>query len=120
MSHQRHEIPTHLNVEDKAFYGLSVRQVMYLTVGISGAYALWNNWPDLSFGIRVAIALVCVVAALLLERAGTPIAGLFMQNWEEDDRNGPCRGAKERHCGHCGGRGSIQDIGDCGESRSPR
>ncbi|MFN8472187.1 MAG: PrgI family protein [Anaerolineae bacterium] len=66
MNHQRHEIPTHLNVEDKAFYGLSVRQVMYLTVGISGAYALWNNWPDLSLGIRVAIAIVCVLAALVL------------------------------------------------------
>ena len=25
---ERHEIPTHLNVEDRAFYGLSVRQVM--------------------------------------------------------------------------------------------
>jgi tRNA-specific 2-thiouridylase len=36
------------------------------------------------------------VAALLLQRAGTPIAGLFMQNWEEDDRNGPCRADADR------------------------
>jgi tRNA-specific 2-thiouridylase len=36
------------------------------------------------------------VAALLLERAGTPIAGMFMQNWEEDDRNGPCRADADR------------------------
>jgi len=36
------------------------------------------------------------VAALLLQRGGTPIAGMFMQNWEEDDRNGPCRADADR------------------------
>ncbi|MEP7096505.1 MAG: tRNA 2-thiouridine(34) synthase MnmA [Dokdonella sp.] len=36
------------------------------------------------------------VAALMLQRAGEPIAGLFMQNWEEDDRNGPCRADADR------------------------
>lgn len=36
------------------------------------------------------------VAALLLQRAGTPIAGMFMQNWEEDDRSGPCRADADR------------------------
>jgi tRNA-specific 2-thiouridylase len=36
------------------------------------------------------------VAALLLQRAGTPIAGMFMQNWEEDDRTGPCRADADR------------------------
>jgi tRNA-specific 2-thiouridylase len=36
------------------------------------------------------------VAALLLQRAGTPIAGMFMQNWEEDDRAGPCRADADR------------------------
>jgi tRNA-specific 2-thiouridylase len=36
------------------------------------------------------------VAALLLQRAGVPIAGLFMQNWEEPDRNGPCRADADR------------------------
>lgn len=30
------------------------------------------------------------VAALLLQRGGTAIAGLFMKNWEEDDRGGTC------------------------------
>mgnify|MGYP001553340762 FL=1 len=29
------------------------------------------------------------VAALLLQRANVPLAGMFMQNWEEDDRSGP-------------------------------
>ncbi len=36
------------------------------------------------------------VAALLLARANVPIAGMFMQNWEEDDRNGPCRADADR------------------------
>jgi tRNA-specific 2-thiouridylase len=30
------------------------------------------------------------VAALLLQRAGQDIAGMFMKNWEEDDRHSPC------------------------------
>jgi tRNA-specific 2-thiouridylase len=36
------------------------------------------------------------VAALLLQREGTSIAGLFMQNWEEDDRDGACRADEDR------------------------
>jgi tRNA-specific 2-thiouridylase len=36
------------------------------------------------------------VAALLLQRQGTPIAGMFMQNWEEDDRGGVCRADADR------------------------
>lgn len=30
------------------------------------------------------------VAALVLKQAGHQVEGLFMQNWEEDDRSGPC------------------------------
>ena len=36
------------------------------------------------------------VAALLLKQAGHRIAGLFMQNWEEDARLGPCRAEEDR------------------------
>ncbi len=36
------------------------------------------------------------VAALLLRRAGHEVEGLFMQNWEEDDRGGPCRADEDR------------------------
>lgn len=66
MGQKRHEIPTHLNVEDKAFYGLSVRQVMYLSVGVSGAYSLWNALPDLALGVRIGLATACVLAAIVL------------------------------------------------------
>ena len=36
------------------------------------------------------------VAALLLKRTGVPIAGMFMQNWEEDDRRGACHADADR------------------------
>jgi hypothetical protein len=34
----RHEIPTHLNVEDKAFAGLTMRQLMTVAIGLAVAY----------------------------------------------------------------------------------
>jgi len=63
---RRHEIPTHLNVEDRAIYGLTIRQVMYLTVGAAGGYALWNQWPGLPLAFRGVIVLPCLLAALIL------------------------------------------------------
>lgn len=63
MTRARHEIPTHLNVEDKVFYGLSVRQVMYLTIGCATGYALWNQWPELAFVIRLGLATACLAVA---------------------------------------------------------
>jgi tRNA-specific 2-thiouridylase len=35
------------------------------------------------------------VAALLLQAQGRPIAGMFMKNWEEDDRFGTCPAAED-------------------------
>ncbi len=47
------------------------------------------------------------VAALLLQRNGHVVEGLFMQNWEEDDRNAPCTADIDRKdavtvCGQLG------------------
>lgn len=47
------------------------------------------------------------VAALLLQRAGHQVEGLFMQNWEEDERSGPCTADADRKdavavCGRLG------------------
>ena len=47
------------------------------------------------------------VAALLLQQAGYAVEGLFMQNWEEDERNGPCTTDADRKdavavCGRLG------------------
>jgi hypothetical protein len=62
----RHEIPTHLNVEDKAFFGLSVRQVMVLTSGCAVGYGLWTQNPDVPSSVRLAGALACLFVALVL------------------------------------------------------
>ena len=64
MAQQRHEIPTHLNVEDRAFYGLTVRQVMYLTIGLSGGYAFWNQLPALPIVLRGSLVVLSVALAL--------------------------------------------------------
>ncbi|MDE1894736.1 MAG: tRNA 2-thiouridine(34) synthase MnmA [Xanthomonadaceae bacterium] len=47
------------------------------------------------------------VAALLLKQAGEQVEGLFMQNWEEDERSGPCTADADRKdavavCGRLG------------------
>jgi hypothetical protein len=76
MPRHRHEIPTHLDVEDRAIYGLTLRQVMYLTVGAAGGYALWNQWPVLPILLRALLVAVPVVLALtfaLLRPAGRPL-----------------------------------------------
>ena len=51
-----HEIPTHLNVEDRAFLGLSVRQTLNLMVGVSATYGLWNQWPGMPQSLRATLA----------------------------------------------------------------
>ncbi len=68
----RHEIPTHLNVEDKALFGLSVRQVMLLIVGVSLAYGLWNQLPDLILPLRLGTAIIVFLtfAAVALLKPG--------------------------------------------------
>lgn len=66
MARARHEIPTHLNVEDKVLYGLSVRQVMYLTIGCATGYALWNQWPELALVLRLGLAAACLALATVV------------------------------------------------------
>ena len=63
MAQLRHELPTHLNVEDKAIYGLSVRQLTYLVGGLSAGYGLWTDWVEWPDQLRAALAVLCVLAA---------------------------------------------------------
>ena len=76
---RRHEIPTHLNVEDKAFLGLSVRQFMDLCAGLAGSYGLWNQWPALPAGLRLAIALAAL--ALAVSMALLRPGGRRLEEW---------------------------------------
>jgi hypothetical protein len=72
---QRHEIPTHLGVEDRAFLGLTMRQLMTAAVGLAVAYGAVTELP-LPAPLQFAIAGVVMVAAGLLtlwQPAGRPL-----------------------------------------------
>jgi hypothetical protein len=61
----RHEIPTHLNVEDKAFAGLTMRQLLTAAVGLGLAYGAASELP-LPMPVRLMTAGVVLVAVALL------------------------------------------------------
>lgn len=74
----RHEIPTHLNVEDKAFAGLTMRQLMTAAVGLGMAYGTASELP-LPIPVRLVaagIVLVAVAIVALWRPAGRP-----MEDW---------------------------------------
>jgi hypothetical protein len=75
----RREIPTHLDVEDKAFCGLSVRQVLSLIGGVAACYGLWNQAAALPAALRFGLAAACLllVAAIVLVRPG----GRGLEEW---------------------------------------
>ena len=62
---QRHEIPTHLNVADKAFGGLTMRQLLSAAIGLALAYGAASDLPLLLAG-RLGVAAVVLVATLFL------------------------------------------------------
>ncbi|MDI6857191.1 MAG: PrgI family protein [Dehalococcoidia bacterium] len=61
----RHEIPTHLNVEDKAFTGLTMRQLMTAAVGLGLAYGAASELPAPILVRLAAVGVVLVAVALL-------------------------------------------------------
>src|SRR5919202_4205727 len=76
MTRHHHEIPTHLNVEDKVVLGLSVRQLLYLLVGSSASYTLWQHAVAAGDVVRislVALSLATTLAFALLRPAGRPL-----------------------------------------------
>jgi len=82
----RHEIPTHLNVEDKAFAGLTMRQLMTVAVGLGLAYGAASELPlPMPAQAAVAIAVLTFVAVLTLWRpAGRPLedwAFILLRYW---------------------------------------
>lgn len=66
----KYEIPTHLHVEDKLLGGLTVRQVLYVSVGLSIGYALWQHLQFFIYigpvggALRVVSAMFPVVVLL--------------------------------------------------------
>ena len=82
----RHEIPTHLNVEDKAFAGLTMRQLMTAAIGLALAYGTASE-PPFPVPVRlVASGLVLAVTTVLTlwRPAGRPIedwAFVLLRYW---------------------------------------
>ena len=75
----RHEVPTHLGVEDRVFAGLSMRQVLLVVSGLSAAYGLWSQWPDLPSGMRMLLAGACATVALAIALCRP--AGRGLEEW---------------------------------------
>ena len=59
-----HEVPTHLNVEDKVLYGLTIRQFLCVLVGSSASYALWDQLVWLGDAVRIASVLMTLAVTL--------------------------------------------------------
>lgn len=72
---ERHELPTHLHVDDKLIAGLTVRQVLFLSVGVSVGYSLWLH---LTWLAQVSpLARFAVLAALVrLALAASPVIAM--------------------------------------------
>lgn len=71
---ERHEIPTHLNTADRAFLGLTMRQLMSAAIGLALAYGASSDLP-VPLALRLVAAAVVLVATLLLvlwQPAGRP------------------------------------------------
>jgi hypothetical protein len=60
-----HEVPTHLNVEDRVVFGLTVRQFLYVLVGSSATYSLWEQTAWLADPLRVTVAVFTIAITLL-------------------------------------------------------
>ncbi|MCK9495903.1 MAG: PrgI family protein [Dehalococcoidia bacterium] len=62
---ERHEIPTHLEVADRAFLGLTMRQLLSAAIGLAIAYGALADLP-LPFGLRLVLVVVVIVATAVL------------------------------------------------------
>lgn len=81
----RHELPTHLQVEDRLIAGLTVRQTLLLSAGLSISYSLWRHLAGVQASIQATLApmhltgltaLLALVARLAL--AALPVAAFAL------------------------------------------
>jgi hypothetical protein len=75
-SPRRHEIPTHLNVEDKLLFGLTARECLFVLVGGTLAYGAWDQWPAAPAELRMALISLCGVlttALVFIRPFGRPL-----------------------------------------------
>jgi len=62
----RHELPTHLGVEDHVFGGLSIGQLLILVCGCALGASIWLQWTGLTPGLRAALAVLTLLLAIVL------------------------------------------------------
>src|SRR5260370_30545690 len=79
MTLTHHEVPTHLDVEDKVLEGMTVRQFLYLLVGSSASYAFWDQTAVAGDGLRMAGAGLCIGTSLAF--ALVRPAGRALEEW---------------------------------------
>jgi hypothetical protein len=66
----RHEIPTHLDVQDKVIFGLTTRQTMHLLIGLAAAAFAWTHLSSadvadvIPLAARLAAVALCLCSAL--------------------------------------------------------
>lgn len=74
----RHELPTHLQVEDHLIAGLTVRQTLLLSAGLSVSYSLWRHLAGVQLSIQATLAPAHVagLAALLALAVRLALAAL--------------------------------------------
>ena len=80
--YHHHEVPTHLDVEDRVLFGLTVRQFLYLLVGSSASYGLWDQLsatPSLARIGCIGVCLLTTLAFALLRPGGRPLGA----RWQE-------------------------------------
>jgi hypothetical protein len=59
-----HEVPTHLDVQDRALLGLTVRQLLVLASAAACGFWLWSQSGAVPPSVRVGLAAACVAAGL--------------------------------------------------------
>ena len=75
---QRHEVPTHLNIEDKAFAGLTMRPLMVAIIGLALACAAMSEAPlPLPVRLGLGAAVLLWTAAFTLWQPG----GRSLEDW---------------------------------------
>ena len=71
MDLKRHEIPTHLDVEDTLFLGLTVRQVFIVMLGCAIGYSWWQSLAhtQLPAVVRLIVSVIVPLLAVVLAAA---------------------------------------------------
>lgn len=76
---QRHRVPTHLNVEDKAILGLTLREVACLGLGALFGFAAYGQLTAAPLPLRLLVGLLCLAAGMGLAFA-RPL-GRGLEEW---------------------------------------